>query len=1005
MDLTNCRVFLLTWLTLTAILTVPGMTRAADPVLDFSADTLVDAPLSPELAASTMIVPDGFHVTLFAGEPDVQQPIGFCFDDRGRLWVAEAYNYPVHGTKPGDRIVIFEDSDGDGKFDKRKVFYDQLNYVTGIEVGFGGAWVMSPPNFYFIPDRNHDDVPDSQPEVLLDGFGNHANSHNLANGFAWGPDGWLYGTHGRTNWSRIAKPGTPDVERVQFDGGVYRYHPVRNVWEPYADGTTNPWGIDWNDVGEGFVTNCVNPHLFHVIQGAHYEPWRNRESSRYAYERIPTIADHLHYIGGQDFHNGIGSPAEDALGGGHAHCGTMIYLGDNWPDKYRNSLFTNNIHGKRVNNDLLTRSGSGFVASHGPDILRSRDPWHMGVTIQYGPDGGVFVSDWSDTGECHSVRNTRRETGRIFKVTYGKPNFSPVDIASLSNVELVRLQLHRNEWHVRHARRVLQERAALGKNMDRARQDLRTLFREQPEVPNKLRALWAMRVLGGTNEEFLIEQLAHESEYVRAWAIRFLCEDSKPSAIALRRFQELASEDPSPYVRLHLSSGLQRMQQGDRWVIASNLLQHAEDATDMNLPLMNWYAIEPLIDTDLQRFVNLVTESHIPLVRNHIARRVASHDTSAVGLNALSQILIDSDDPKVHVDLLSGMMHGLEGRRSVDKPANWTIAFSKLETSSNRSVRQTAIELALLFGDARALESLRKIAVDHSEVSMDRNRAIHSMVSKKAPGVDSLLIELVSDVEVSREAIRGLAEFDHAATPRLLLANYLSFDMDARQDALHTLASRIAWGTILMDAVEANQIPRKEISAFTARQLQSLGDPQLSQRIVHAWGEMRTTSAEKSQLIAKYRKLLTPETVKKANLGLGRTLFQKNCANCHRLFGEGGIIGPEITGSQRTNVEYMLENLVDPSAAVAKDFQMELVQTDTGRVITGLVNDESELALTIQTANERLVVPKSEIEERTLSKVSMMPDGLLQTLTNEQVRDLIGYLSSPKQVELPMEPK
>src|SRR6188472_1320191 len=179
---------------------------------------VTDAPLPPLEAARTMKVPEGFHVTLFAGEPDVKQPIGFCIDDRGRLWVAEAYNYPTHGTKPGDRIIILEDSDGDGQHDKRTVFYDKLNYVTGIEVGFGGAWVMSPPNMYFIPDRDGDDVPDGEPQVLLDGFGNHANAHNLANGFAWGPDGWLYGTHGRTNWSLIGKPGTPEAERVRFDG-------------------------------------------------------------------------------------------------------------------------------------------------------------------------------------------------------------------------------------------------------------------------------------------------------------------------------------------------------------------------------------------------------------------------------------------------------------------------------------------------------------------------------------------------------------------------------------------------------------------------------------------------------------------------------------------------------------------------------------------------------------------------------------------------------------------
>ncbi len=383
-----------------------------------------DQPLLPDEAARTMRVPEGFRVTLFAGEPDVMQPIGFCIDDRGRLWVAEAYNYPNHGTKPGDRIVILEDTDGDGRHDKRTVFYEGLNYVTGIEVGFGGAWVMSPPSMYFIPDRDGDDVPDHKPEVVLDGFGNHANAHNLANGFAWGPDGWLYGTHGRTNWSMIGKPGSEQADRQLFDGGVYRYHPVRDVWEPFADGTTNPWGIDWNDVGDAFVCNCVNPHLFQVIQGAHYEPWRGRKSSEFAYQRIDTIADHLHFVGLGNIRSGLGSDAEDAAGGGHAHCGTMIYLGDNFPAKYRNQLFTNNIHGRRINNDLLRRSGSGYVASHGADLMRSADPWFMGVTLACGPGGEVYVSDWSDTGECHSTRDTRRHTGRIYRLSYLKSNLT-----------------------------------------------------------------------------------------------------------------------------------------------------------------------------------------------------------------------------------------------------------------------------------------------------------------------------------------------------------------------------------------------------------------------------------------------------------------------------------------------------------------------------------------------------------------------------------------------------
>ncbi|MCA9169726.1 MAG: hypothetical protein KDB23_18760, partial [Planctomycetales bacterium] len=316
------------------------------------AEPVVPAPLPAEQAAQTMRVPPGFQVKVFAAEPAVRQPVGMCMDDNGRIWVAEAYNYPNHGTSPGDRIVVFQDTDGDGEYDERTVFYDQLNYVTGIEVGFGGAWVMSPPYFFFIPDRDGDLKPDGPPETLLDGFGNHANAHNLANGFAWGLDGWLYGTHGRTNWSVIGKPGAKAEERIRFDGGVYRYHPVRHVWEPFADGTTNPWGIDWNDVGDAFVCNCVTPHLYHIIPGAHYEPWRNRESSRYAYERIATIADHLHFVGSWDnARQGLGTPAEDEAGGGHAHCGTLIYQGGSWPEKYRNTVFLHNLHGHRINND------------------------------------------------------------------------------------------------------------------------------------------------------------------------------------------------------------------------------------------------------------------------------------------------------------------------------------------------------------------------------------------------------------------------------------------------------------------------------------------------------------------------------------------------------------------------------------------------------------------------------------------------------------------------------
>ena len=982
-------------------------------------DARTDSPLPPAEAASSMIVPDGFQVTLFAGEPDVRQPIGFCIDDRGRLWVAENYNYPNHGTKSGDRILIFEDTDGDGRFDERTVFYDKLNYVTGIEVGFGGAWVMSPPYFYFIPDRNADDKPDSEPVVLLDGFGNHANAHNLANGFAWGPDGWLYGTHGRTNWSMIGTPGTPDGKRVRFDGGVYRYHPTRHVWEPYADGTTNPWGIDWDDYGQAFVCNCVNPHLFHVIPGAHYEPWRNRKTSEFAYERIPTIADHLHYTGTGNVRDGLGSESEDEAGGGHAHCGTMVYLGNNWPDRYRNSLFTNNIHGKRINNDILKRAGSSYVASHGTDVMQSRDPWFMGVTLAYGPDGSVFVSDWSDTGECHSTRNTRRETGRIFRISYGTPQRVDVNPAELSDTELVKLQLHKNDWFVRHARRVLQERAAASLNMAAVHDELRGLFETQTDVPRKLRALWSLHVTGGLDDAFLIRQLDDDNESVRHWAVHLLCEGQQPpgnpesatvvgdlsttappSDTALRALRDRAQSDESPHVRLALASVLQRLPLNQRWPIAVPLAVREEDRDDPNLPLMIWYGVEPLVE-DLERFVRLAEVAGLPLLRQHIARRVASLDPKAGGLDRLTASL-NRDLPTEHQsNFLEGILQGLEGRRRVDMPAEWSSASARLQTSPSDAVREQAIRLALIFDDAAALMRLRSLAASTEAKPVERNRAIRALVARKVNGLSPLLLSFVADPAVQTAAIEGLAEYDDPATPTTLLGLCARWPDSVRESAVQTLASRTSWAGPLLSAIEKGEIPRDDLSAFAARQIHNLGDKSLTDRLTAVWGAVRATPASRAREIDSYRQRLSTKELSQADLSAGRVVFNKLCANCHRLFDSGGRIGPDLTGAQRMNLEYLLENLIDPSALMSRDFQMEIVQTDSGRVITGLVVGDSATAVTIQTAKERIVVPASEIDFRRKSDVSMMPEGQLKPLPFTQVRDLVAYLQSPKQAALP----
>jgi putative membrane-bound dehydrogenase-like protein len=579
-----------------------------------------DAPVPPQEAPKRMALPEGFRATLFAAEPDVVQPIAFTIDDRGRLWVVECTSYPKWlpaGAKGPDRVLIFEDVDGDGRHDSRKVFADGLANVSGIERGFGGVWLCATPNFLFIPDRDGDDRPDAEPEALLDGWSLKAK-HNVFNGLKWGPDGWLYGMNGITDTSKVGKPGTPDDRRVPFNCGVWRFHPVRREFEVVAWGTTNPWGLDWDENGQMFITNCVIKHAWHVVPGAHYERMFGQDLNPNVYQLLPSTADHLHWVG-QKWQEARGGARHTESGGGHAHAGAMVYLGDNWPDKYRNGLFTCNIHGTRVNHDSLDRQGSGYAIRHAPDFLQANDPWFRGLELRYGPDGGVYVTDWSDTGECHDYDKCDTAHGRIHKITFGEPKPAKVDLARRGNAELVNLQLHKNDWFVRHARRLLQEREPGAE----ARGLLSRMIL-QSDVTRSLRALWALYSIGGADEALLGGLLASPEEHLRAWAVKLGVDRRNPSEEFVRRLAALAAKEPSAFVRLHLASALQWMPVPARRPVAEALAVRGEDAADPYLPAMVWYGIEPAVAADPGFAKTVMEKSQLPLLRQLIARRLAA---------------------------------------------------------------------------------------------------------------------------------------------------------------------------------------------------------------------------------------------------------------------------------------------------------------------------------------------------------------------------------------------
>jgi putative heme-binding domain-containing protein len=408
---------------------------------------------------------------------------------------------------------------------------------------------------------------------------------------------------------------------------------------------------------------------------------------------------------------------------------------------------------------------------------------------------------------------------------------------------------------------------------------------------------------------------------------------------------------------------------------------------------MIWYGIEPLVQSDLARFVDLIRRAEIPLVRQHIARRVSELNPNTSGLERLTALLGQPDTAVSTVeDILQGILTGLEGQRTVARPQGWSVAYQRCMELEHSSIRDQAVRLALIFDDPEALALLRAQALDERLPAVDRTRAIEALVTKQVAGFESQLLGLLNSPPVRASALRGLASSASPKTPSSILAIYQELRPEERQDAIQTLSSRKEWARSLLDSLEEGAIPRNEISAFAARQLRNLGDEQLTLRTNRLWGEVRETSADRTRFINDLRKKLTSDVLQGADLTAGKELYQKSCANCHKLFGEGGTIGPDITGAQRSNLDYLLENLIDPSAAVSRDYQMQVIATTGGRVVTGLPISENEVSVTLQTATEKVVIPISEIEERQQSNTSMMPDGLLQPLSFQQIRDLLGYL-------------
>jgi len=907
------------------------------------------SPMPAEEAATKFKVPPGFKVSVFASEPDVQNPIACCWDPQGRLWVAENYTYEAYkfNFDLHDRIVIFKDN-GIGKKPDRKVSCDTLQCLTSIEVGLGGVWAMCPPRLLFIPMK--DDKPSGPAEVVLDGFTvPKDNYHNFANGLKWGPDGWLYGRCGASAPGKLGPPGTAEAQRIPIHGGIWRYHPKRKVVEVLCHGTTNPWGHDWDERGECFFINTVNGHLWHMIPGAHYTRPHTIDPNPYVYKLIDQHADHYHWDNSKPWEDSRkADPEHDKRGGGHAHCGMMIYLGDQWPKEYRGKLFTINLHGRRLNVERLERHGSGFVGKHEPDMLFAADAFFRGTEITYGPDGSVYILDWSDTGECHENSGVHRTSGRIYRVTYGDGK----------------------------SRRVIPEHERRLAPPDFERwtcdvcEDLRT--NRQSRDPDELIRTKLFREFLDFSPIDTIHSQVRSTDY-RAFQ-------------EYHRIINTARSDSSALVRLVFGSILQRIPADERSELAIALVSHKEDAHDHNLPLLVWYGLIPVAESHPDHLVKVAAACEWPITRQCIARRLAEDIEKRPGpLNDLLKVTLEKPREYV-IDILTGMSEGLRGWRRAAKPQAWDAIAAKYADVD--LVR----ELSVVFGDGRALDEVKRIALDDKQPLEIRRSAVRTLIDAKPPDLQTICEQLLKVEFLNSTAVKGMALTDDATAGMKLIENYKKFHPSERSAVIDVLVSRPQFTGLLLDAVEKKKISKEDISAIHARQINNLNDAKLNDRLSTVWGQSRLTPDDKKVLIDRWRGALSRKRLGDANLENGKLVFEKTCASCHKFYGQGGAIGPDLTGAQRDNLDYLLENIIDPSAVLSADYRVTRVALKDGRVLLGIVTTRTDQAITLQMEKEKVTIRRSDIETETPTTQSLMADGLLTNLSEKDVVDLFAFL-------------
>jgi putative membrane-bound dehydrogenase-like protein len=967
--------------------------------------------LSPEEAAKKMKLAPGFSVRAVAAEPMIRQPVSVSFDDRGRMWVLQYLQYPNYaglkpvkqdqylrtiwdkvpepppkGPKGLDRLTICYDPDENGVYRKSKDFVGGLNIASGFCLGNGGVYIVQPPYLLFYPDKNEDDVPDGDPEVLLSGFGMD-DTHSLANSLQWGPDGWLYGAAGSTSTCKIQSPaadaaGSPPIE---FQQGIWRYHPKTKRFELFSEGGGNTYGLDFDKNGQVIAgTNWGGFAMLHQMQGAYYVKGFSKHGPLHNPHTYGYF-DHVPYTG---------------FKGGHVTCGGVVYQADAYPPEYRNQYIAANLLSNGVYWHKMEPVKSSFKATHGGELIEANDPWFRPIDCLLGPDGSVYIVDFYDRRAAHldPVDNWDKTNGRVYRLEYkGTPKLAMFDLRKKTSAELVELLKHPNKWWRNEARRLLGERkdkAILPKLQQ-------IIVSEKGDLA--LEALWALYVSGGWSDRDFDQLHDHPNEYVRAWAVRVLGDDKQAlSGFVLPRLEEMARSETSPAVVAQIACTAKRLPPEQCYELVASLVDNRLVNDDPQLPLLIWWAMEDCNTrdkTDTIRFPYPVALSP-PMqdfFNERVARRLMSGDIprGTERINSLFELARSANASLVPV--LKGIATALQSKPLDSPPAGLKMQLDAILKEKPRDF--LVLEVLARMNDEPARSQLRAIVADAKASDVERYKAISLLKQvRDAKAKDLFLTQFAgtkSDA-VRSELLGGLEAFDDPAIGDAILNGYSGYSPAVKKKAVQTLLARPAWTIALLSRFNKGTFPVADFTIDQAKAAVLLNDKTVTAMVESRFGKLAPATAGEKQARITWLSAQLPRE-KPGDPVRGKALFTKHCAACHQLFGEGGKVGPDLTTADRKNRGYLLANVVDPSGYIRPEYVVQNVVTVDDRRLSGIATEAGgNITLTniVNDKPESKVIAKSDIATMTPSAVSLMPEKLLDTMSYQEIADLFAYVGS-----------